>query len=50
MEIRGFMDISFTDWIVFKMLIKIYGPDKLISVLKEIIKAGGINEIKTISG
>jgi hypothetical protein len=43
--VEGFDGIDFTDWILFKMLIKIYGEDKLIEVLKSIKENGGINEI-----
>jgi len=46
MDVQGFDDIDFTDWVVFKMLIKIYGEDKLIKTLSEIKEQGGIEEIK----
>ncbi len=39
--------IHFTDWIIFKMLIRIYGEDKLIEILKDLKERGGIEAIKT---
>lgn len=47
---KGFEGIDFSDWILFKMLIKIYGEDKLIEVLKKIKDFGGIKEVKTVIG
>lgn len=45
---KGFDGIDFTEWVLFKMLIKIYGDDKLISTLKKIKAVGGIKEIHTV--
>lgn len=45
----GFDGIDYTDWIIFKMLIKIYGEDKLIQVLSEIKNNGGVERIVTVS-
>ena len=43
---KDFEGIDFTDWMIFKMLIKIYGEDKLISVLHTVKAGGGVREIK----
>jgi hypothetical protein len=45
---QGYEGISFTDWIVLKMIIKIYGTQKIIEVCKNIDEIGGIENIKTI--
>lgn len=46
-EIRGFDNIDYSDWIIFKMIVKIYGEDKLIGTLQKIKMAGGIKNFKT---
>jgi len=48
MNAEGFEGMSFTDWMIFKMLIAIYGEDKLISVLTKVKEHGGVNEIRTV--
>ena len=45
---QGFEGIDFGDWLLFKMIIKIYGEDKLIEVLQKIKSYGGIKEVKTV--
>lgn len=45
---RGFNGIDYTDWILFKLIIKVYGEDKLIEVLQDLKSRGGIKEIRTI--
>lgn len=45
---RSFEGIDFSDWLLFKMIIKIYGEDKLIEVLQKIKDHGGIKAIKTV--
>ena len=44
----GFEGIDFSDWLMFKMIIKIYGEDKLIEVLTKIKDNGGIKVIRTL--
>jgi hypothetical protein len=47
--LKGFDDIDYTDWIIFKMIIKIYGVNKLILTLHKIEEVGGIDEIHTVA-
>ena len=46
---KGFEGIDYTEWILLKMIIKIYGEDKLIEVLKLIKEFGGIEGCRTIT-
>lgn len=48
-EYKGFNDIEFTNWLMFKMLIQIYGEDKLIQVLQLIKDNGGIKKVRSYS-
>ncbi len=46
----GFEEMSFTDWIIFKMLLQVYGEDKLIEVIQKVKERGGIKEFKFMNG
>jgi len=45
---NGFDGIDFSEWLLLKMIIKIYGEDKLIDVLQKLKQHGGIKEVRTI--
>lgn len=46
--IECFEGIDHSEWILLKMIIKIYGVEKLIAVLSFIKQIGGVENIKTI--
>jgi len=46
-EYKGFDGMDFTNWMLFKMLIQIYGEDRLIEILNKVKVEGGIKEIRT---
>jgi len=45
-----FEEMDFSTWLLFKQIILLHGEDRLIEMLEEIKKVGGIKEYKMYGG
>jgi len=48
-EYIGYDGMDWSNWMLFKMLVQIYGEDRLIEILEKIKKDGGIKEIRAVT-